>query len=175
MSRSSMTSHIHNAHGIPIKDYKESNYPDIEVETNWFQCRLCPAKTKFVKDCIAPHLKMSHNLDIETYEQEFMKPEDWPNSVVPTSTLRSENKLSAAMGTSKQSKHQDLDEEEEDDGMGDDKWNKCRYRCSLCNFTCVDSRQMRTHIAATHRMSYEQYALKYGSSEVVTKRFECEM
>jgi hypothetical protein len=65
MSRSSMTSHIHNTHGIPIKEYKESSYPDIEVETNWFQCRLCSAKTKFVKDCIAPHLKMSHNMDIE--------------------------------------------------------------------------------------------------------------
>ena len=57
MFRSSMTSHIANAHGIQIRDYKEAKYPDIEVETNWFQCRLCPARTKFVKDCIAPHLR----------------------------------------------------------------------------------------------------------------------
>ena len=93
-----MTSHIHNTHGIQIKDYKEANYPDIEVETNWFQCRLCPARTKFVKDCIAPHLKMSHSMDIETYERELMQPEDWPYEVVnqpvpgardATGTLRS--------------------------------------------------------------------------------------
>ena len=72
-----MTSHIHHTHGIPIKvrcildniifwmfivvnpqEYKEASYPDIEVETHWFQCRLCPGRTKFVKDCIAPHLKV---------------------------------------------------------------------------------------------------------------------
>ena len=82
-----MTSHIHNTHGIPIKDYKEANYPDIEVETNWFQCRLCPARTKFVKDCIAPHLKMSHSMDIDTYERELMQPEDWPYEVVTHPTL----------------------------------------------------------------------------------------
>ena len=29
MSRSSMTSHIHNTHKLPIKEYKEANYPDI--------------------------------------------------------------------------------------------------------------------------------------------------
>ena len=87
MSRSSMTSHIHNTHGIAIKDYKEANYPDIEVETNWFQCRLCPARTKFVKDCIAPHLKMSHSMDIDTYERELMQPEDWPYEVVTHPTL----------------------------------------------------------------------------------------
>jgi hypothetical protein len=90
MSRSSMTSHIHNTHGIPIKDYKEANYPDIEVETNWFQCRLCPARTKFVKDCIAPHLKMSHSMDIDTYERELMQSEDWPYEVVTHPTLSSD-------------------------------------------------------------------------------------
>ncbi len=41
-----------------LQEYKKANYPDIEVETNWFQCRLCAARTKFVKDCIAPHLKV---------------------------------------------------------------------------------------------------------------------
>ena len=43
------------------------------METNWFQCRLCPARTKFVKDCIAPHLKMSHYMDIEDYERNIMQ------------------------------------------------------------------------------------------------------
>ena len=33
MSRSSMTSHIHNTHKLPIKEYKEANYPDIGL---WF-------------------------------------------------------------------------------------------------------------------------------------------
>ena len=89
MSRSSMTSHLYHTHGIAIKDYKESNYPDIEVETNWFQCRLCAARTKFVKDCIAPHLKMSHNMDIETYESRYMRPEDWPQKPPNTAGMRS--------------------------------------------------------------------------------------
>ncbi|TRY71884.1 hypothetical protein TCAL_08435, partial [Tigriopus californicus] len=99
-SRSSMTSHIHNSHGIPIKDYKEKNYPDIEVETRWFQCRLCTARTKFVKDCIAPHLKMSHNMEIEYYEKNFMKTEDWPSKTSPVSSLKSENKLVSVSPTS---------------------------------------------------------------------------
>lgn len=60
------------------------------METNWFQCRLCPARTKFVKDCIAPHLKMSHNMDIEDYERNIMQPEDWPYEVIPEPSLKHE-------------------------------------------------------------------------------------
>ncbi|CAB4061533.1 unnamed protein product [Lepeophtheirus salmonis] len=98
-SRSSMTSHIANTHGIPIKEYKERNYPDIEVVTNWFQCRLCSTKTKFVKDCISPHLKMSHSIDIEDYERQYMRPEDWPNCQRPSGGTKSEMRNSETTTT----------------------------------------------------------------------------
>ena len=42
---------------------------------------MCFDRTKFVKDCIAPHLKMSHSMDIDTYERDIMQPEDWPYRV----------------------------------------------------------------------------------------------
>ena len=115
MSRSSMTSHLHHSHGIPIKDYKESNYPDIEVETNWFSCRLCGSRTKFVKDCIAPHLKMSHNLDIETYENEYMQAEDWPQK--PINTSMRANVPKNVFSTPQKQQNTNVYEKE-------DKWNK---------------------------------------------------
>ena len=55
----------------------------------------------------------------------------------------------------------------------EDRWNKCQYLCSICNWTSIDSRQMRSHIATNHEMSYDQYVQQYGSAEVVTKRFTC--
>ncbi len=211
MSRSSMTSHIHNTHGIPIKEYKESNYPDIEVETNWFQCRLCPARTKFVKDCIAPHLKMSHNMDIEEYEQTIMQPEDWPYQVIPEPSLKHEIRKSvaaaAAMATasvniqappkinrvSSLAKRSSRPPPPASNGgvhanlMNDnivptgpinterDKWNRCKFSCGLCELITVDSRQMRLHIATQHGHSMEEYTRQYGTTEIVTKKFRCEL
>lgn len=193
MSRSSMTSHIHNTHGIPIKEYKESNYPDIEVETNWFQCRLCPARTKFVKDCIAPHLKMSHNMDIEVYERDIMQPEDWPYEVIPEPSLRHE------MRNKKQSPQQPVQlqqplrtpvrpqqprhvggsggagQEGGDTNSERDKWNRCKFACGLCELVTVDSRQMRLHIATHHGLSMDAYTKQYGTTEIVTKKFRCEL
>ncbi len=189
MSRSSMTSHIHNTHGIPIKEYKESNYPDIEVETHWFQCRLCTARTKFVKDCIAPHLKMSHNMDIETYEQQVMMPEDWPTAGNrPKSNMRDKSGFDHQRDTPPEQYLGDHFGGENDDGGGyqeevddtavvgkDDKWNKCRFRCCLCDWMCADSRQMRTHIASNHGITHEEYQREYGTTEVVTRRFHCRL
>ncbi len=174
MSRSSMTSHIHHTHGIAIQDYKRLNYPDIEVETNWFQCRLCPTRTKFVKDCVAPHLKMSHNLEVEAYEKKYMQPEDWP------ATASGADLNYAAAGS-------DYDAAEATGGqvlssrelavraVKEDKWNKCKFQCSICEWVSVDSRQMRAHIAAQHSLAYDKYVQQYGSAEVVTKKFRCEL
>ena len=172
MSRSSMTSHVQNAHHISINDYKKANYPDIEVETNWFQCRLCPTRTKFVKDCVAPHLKMSHNLEIEQYEKDFMQPEDWPTTAVakqPKETAaRLQNQL-GAKGKPRSSREMAVLATKED------KWNKCKFQCAICEWVCVDSRQMRSHIAAQHSTAYDKYVQQYGSSEVVSKKFRCEL
>ena len=167
-----MTSHVQNAHHISINDYKKANYPDIEVETNWFQCRLCPTRTKFVKDCVAPHLKMSHNLEIEQYEKDFMQPEDWPTTAVakqPKETAaRLQNQL-GAKGKPRSSREMAVLATKED------KWNKCKFQCAICEWVSVDSRQMRSHIAAQHSMAYDKYVQQYGSSEVVSKKFRCEL
>eukprot|EP00095_Tigriopus_kingsejongensis_P008992 maker-scaffold783_size97670-snap-gene-0.20 protein:Tk08992 transcript:maker-scaffold783_size97670-snap-gene-0.20-mRNA-1 annotation:"hypothetical protein HMPREF1544_09400" len=180
-SRSSMTSHIHNSHGIPIKEYKEKNYPDIEVETRWFQCRLCSARTKFVKDCIAPHLKMSHNMEIEHYEKNCMQPEDWPTTS-GTLVSKSEPKLVAsppAQSVAKPSCSTPLLVGKLSNSSvnlsKEDKWNRCRFKCVLCKWTNVDSRQMRAHIATKHHMNYETYVQANGTAEVVTVKFQCEL
>ncbi|XP_071743490.1 uncharacterized protein [Lepeophtheirus salmonis] len=176
-SRSSMTSHIANTHGIPIKEYKERNYPDIEVVTNWFQCRLCSTKTKFVKDCISPHLKMSHSIDIEDYERQYMRPEDWPNCQRPSGGTKSEMRNSETTTTRSllkpavpSSPSHPSDEENEKK-----KWNKCRFQCKICQLITIDARQMRVHISNAHKLSYDNYVAQYGSSEIVTKKFRCEL
>ena len=181
-----MTSHIHNTHGLPIKDYKEANYPDIEVETNWFQCRLCPARTKFVKDCIAPHLKMSHNMDIEVYERDIMQPEDWPYEVIPEPSLRHEMR-NKNNGTDKAANANNFQaaaakplpplppRQSNSENSERDKWNRCKFTCGLCDLVTVDSRQMRLHIATHHGMSMDAYTKQYGTTEIVTKKFHCEL
>ena len=37
-----------------------------------------------------------------------------------------------------------------------DKWNRCRYQCSICEVITIDSRQMRLHIATQHNMTYDE-------------------
>ena len=173
MSRSSMTSHVQNAHHISINDYKKANYPDIEVETNWFQCRLCPTRTKFVKDCVAPHLKMSHNLEIEQYEKDYMLPEDWPSTAFAKqpqeASTRQQQQQQGAKGKPRSSREMAVL------AVKEDKWNKCKFQCSICEWVSIDSRQMRSHIAAQHAIAYDKYVQQYGSSEVVSKKFRCEL
>ena len=65
----------------------------------------------------------------------------------------------------------DLDEPENERT----KWNKCRYRCHPCGHETIDHRQMRAHISTSHNLSYDSYVKKYGSAEVVTKKFRCEI
>ena len=178
MSRSSMTSHIHNTHGIPIKEYKEANYPDIEVETNWFQCRLCPARTKFVKDCIAPHLKMSHNMDIDIYERDVMQPEDWPYQVIPEASLKHEmrgGQQTVAKPVKTTTPKVRNSPEPTVASSERDKWNRCKFACGLCDLVTVDSRQMRLHIATHHGLSMDAYTKQYGTTEIVTRKFRCEL
>ena len=184
-----MTSHIHNTHGLPIKEYKEANYPDIEVETNWFQCRLCPARTKFVKDCIAPHLKMSHNMDIEVYERDIMQPEDWPYEVIPEPSLKHEMRKNngGAQAAKSQPAAAEMNHHPKnalpalprqsgtESNSERDKWNRCKFACGLCDLVTVDSRQMRLHIATHHGMSMDSYTKQYGTTEIVTKKFHCEL
>ena len=207
MSRSSMTSHIQNLHKIPILEYKKQKYPDIEVVTNWFPCRLCGARVKFVKDCISPHLRVSHSLGIKEYEEKFMQPEDWPQAQIDSSGS-SENGLMLAPQVSlevfeelpqltrspdsrlKREKLEIVEEEEMDFSETamtvvspieerfkgkENKWNKCKYQCYLCSFGCLDSRQMRNHVSNIHGISYDEYQKSYGSAEVVTVRFRCEL
>lgn len=190
MSRSSMTSHLYNTHKTPIQEYKKMNYPDIEVETNWFQCRLCSARTKFVKDCIAPHLKMSHGMNMDTYEREVMQPEDWPYEVVPEPSLKSEIRVpntKANIGKVTGSVISDsivipgqavfqaspVLNTSADQGEPRDLWNRCRYQCSMCELITIDARQMRMHIPSKHDITYEDYVRVYGSIEIVTKKFQC--
>jgi predicted transcriptional regulator len=164
MSRSSMTSHINNSHGISIQDYKKANYPDIEVETNWFKCRLCPTRTKFVKDCVAPHLKMSHSMEIETYEEQFMLPEDWPAAAAHKLATKSSyvgpgqfrQKLQSQQDNSNDGSHPLTSREMAVIAVKEDKWNKCKFQCCLCDWVSIDSRQMRSHIAAQHSLAYDK-------------------
>ena len=173
MSRSSMSSHVQNAHHISITDYKKANYPDIEVETNWFQCRLCPTRTKFVKDCVAPHLKMSHNLEIEQYEKDYMQASDWPSNAFlrqpHEAPLTRQQQEQGVKSTPKSSRELAVL------AVKEDKWNKCKFQCAICEWVSIDSRQMRSHIAAQHCIAYDKYVLQYGSSEVVSKKFRCEL
>ena len=163
MSRSSMTSHMKNVHHISINDYKKANYPDIEVETNWFQCRLCPKRTKFVKDIVTPHLKLSHNLEIEQYEKEYMQPEDWPT----TASVKEPIEATTKEGKPRSSREMAVL------GVKEDRWNKCKFQCAICEWVSLDSRQMRSHIAAQHAISHDKYMQQYGSFEVISKKFRC--
>jgi hypothetical protein len=56
-----------------------------------------------------------------------------------------------------------------------DKWNRCKFACGLCDLVTVDSRQMRLHIATHHGLSMDAYTKQYGTTEIVTRKFRCEL
>lgn len=60
-------------------------------------------------------------------------------------------------------------------GVDGDKWNRCKYQCCLCDLITLDHRQMRIHIATQHSMQYDEYCRQYGGTEIVSKRFHCDL
>ncbi len=132
-------------------------------------------------------------MNTEEYEREVMQPKDWPSPPSPdgqwlTPTLRrtlgAETKSGAGVVTGEDDApppfHPSVENvvsggvEDDDEfylplGGQDDKWNRCRFRCSLCPFASVDSRQTRNHIVASHRVPYDKYIKEHGTTEVVTR------
>ena len=60
-------------------------------------------------------------------------------------------------------------------GVDGDKWNRCKYQCCLCDLITLDHRQMRIHIATQHSLQYDEYCRQYGGTEIVSKRFHCDL
>ena len=52
---------------------------------------------------------------------------------------------------------------------------RCKFACGLCDLVTVDSRQMRLHIATHHSLSMDAYHQEYGTTEIVTRKFRCEL
>ena len=59
--------------------------------------------------------------------------------------------------------------------MEGDKWNRCKYQCCLCDWITLDHRQIRIHIANQHQIPYNDYIRQYGDTEIVRKRFHCDL
>ena len=68
--------HIMTSHGLGSRSYRDS-YPDLEVGREWLLCRVCQAGVQFMKDPIVAHLR-THGLELNIYERDYMRPEDWP-------------------------------------------------------------------------------------------------
>lgn len=124
--------HIMTHHGLGSRAYKES-YPDIEINTEWFNCRVCRNSVKFMKDTIVSHIKI-HGLNLEKYEREYMEEEDWPyhpnHQSRPGATLRRES-LSSLENIAEQSGRKSENSENSDENMSDqanskpgDIWNR---------------------------------------------------
>ena len=76
-SRKGLMGHIMTSHGLGSRAYRDA-HPDIEVNAEWFLCRICTTKVKFMKDPITVHLK-AHGLGLDQYEARHMRAEDWPD------------------------------------------------------------------------------------------------
>jgi len=178
-SRNSINSHITNDHGISSRDYKE-NYPSIEVNTVWFLCRLCGSKVKFVKDCVVPHLKMCHSMELTTYESDWMQPEDWPSHP----QYQAPGVESGLQDSSRRSSVQSVDsgpgdliiadknEGQESSGKPDI-WNRCQFQCKICQITVNDRRIIKSHVATHHSIKYSEYVAQYGDPEISTEKWVC--
>jgi len=179
-SRNSINSHINNDHGISSRDYKE-NYPSIEVNTVWFLCRLCGNKVKFVKDCVVPHLKMCHTMELTTYESDWMQPEDWPShpQYQPPDGKASTQESRRSSVQSVDSGPGDLvivdrGERQESPGRpGPDIWNRCQFQCRICQLVVTDRRIIKSHVATSHSIKYTEYLDQYGDPEIPTEKWVC--
>jgi len=168
-SRNTITTHIIDDHGISFKDYKDK-YPDLEVVTNWFVCRLCNTKVKFTKESIMGHLKMGHSLDLQTYEDHYMEESDWPDSqpteIVPIrrESVHSFDSLPGELV---------IAEVESGAEVVKDPWNRCQFQCKLCDAIYSDRRNIKSHVVTSHKMNYQDYVAQYGDPEIPTAKWEC--
>jgi len=173
MTRGSMTSHIRDIHGIHIKDYKESGYPDIEIETNWFQCRLCTTRTKFVKDCIEPHVKMSHSMSLDTYERECMREEDWPYHVV---TYNGDTNMIRASFDDYDNKCNNIERFEESGSSKKEPGANCPYtNCWANEYTFAESSLLDQHLVEVHNFSTVQDLSKISMLQVKKENIKTEI
>jgi len=172
-SRNTITTHIIDDHGISFRDYKDK-YPDLEIVTNWFVCRLCNTKVKFTKESIVGHLKMGHSLDLQTYESHYMEECDWPDSQAETETVTVTNRRESVH--SFDSLPGELVIAEVDAGVElniKDPWNRCQFQCKLCDAIYADRRNIKSHVVTSHKMNYQDYVTQYGDPEIPTAKWEC--
>ena len=60
-----------------------------------------------------------------------------------------------------------------DDGKRPSRWNKCRFRCAICNKLSSEKRHVREHIIKLHGLSLNDYEAQYGECEIHTEYFFC--
>ena len=135
-------------------------------------------------------------MDIEDYERNIMRPEDWPY-IVKTSE---EN----VFGDPRSNKGRVVSEDSETEIENISKcsppptppppvkkslfdlhgnivespksWNRCKFSCKICpSKTTIEARMMRLHIQGEHKLKMSTYTEKYGSIETKRRTFKCEL
>ena len=135
-------------------------------------------------------------MDIEDYERNIMRPEDWPY-IVKTSE---EN----VFGDPRSKKGRVVSEDSETEIENISKcsppptppppvkkslfdlhgnivespksWNRCKFSCKICpSKTTIEARMMRLHIQGEHKLKMSTYTEKYGSIETKRRTFKCEL
>ena len=136
-------------------------------------------KIKFTKETVTGHLRMKHNLDINTYEAHYMYDFDWDQDPGKVTVTRRESV------TSFDSLPGELVIAELDHGVetvpvngvvkDKDPWNKCQFQCKLCDIIYTDRRNVKSHIVMSHKMSYQDYVGQYSDPELPTAKWQCAM
>jgi len=169
-SRNTITTHIIDDHGISFRDYKDK-YPDLEIVTNWFVCRLCNTQVKFTKESIMGHLKMGHSLDLQTYEAHYMEESDWPD--MQTTEPAPPRRVSVHSFDSLPGELVIAEVESAVAEVVKDPWNRCQFQCKLCDAIYTDRRNIKSHVVTSHKMNYQDYVTQYGDPEIPTAKWEC--
>lgn len=52
-------------------------------------------------------------------------------------------------------------------------FNKCQFKCKICDTTFTLVRNIKTHIVNVHDISYQVYVTVYGDPELPTAKWRC--
>ena len=129
-------------------------------------------RLKFTKESVGGHLKMKHNIDLNTYESHYMDNSDWPGNEDVIGRRESVTSYESLPG---ELVIAELDQSQVEQPVVREKdpWNRCQFQCKLCDVIYTDRRNVKSHIVMSHKMSYQDYISQYGDPELPTAKWQC--
>merc|ERR1711962_775299 len=111
-------------------------------------CKICSAETRHARNNIYTHLRECHSMTVDHYGAEYGVPGQAQKPTRAPYSGAEEN-------------------------SGQEYWNKCRFKCPLCEQESNEKKRIRQHTIREHGVSLEVLEQEHGECEIFTEFFVC--